>query len=181
MNDIIVQALGLGISVSLCFLGYANLKWVRRIGILSYVLTALQAVFLNRPAVLVMNAINLAYYLAVTFEEKVPVIASKGAKIGALAVATGAACIVQYGVLAHSVLSPATFAILGGATGLVMAISERFHVLKMFTVANVACWSTYCILTGAYTNLIGNAFILAGVVVAYWRHYRKPACVAEKQ
>lgn len=75
MNDIIVQALGLGISASLCFLGYANLKWVRRIGILSYVLAALQAVFLNQPAVLVMNAINLAYYLAVTYEEKVSVIA----------------------------------------------------------------------------------------------------------
>lgn len=111
MNDIIVQALGLGISVSLCFLGYANLKWVRRIGILSYVLTALQAVFLNQPAVLVMNAINLAYYLAVTFEEKVPVIASasKGAKIGALAVATGAACIVQYGVLAFCRLRRSQF------------------------------------------------------------------------
>ena len=107
MNDIIVQALGLGISASLCFLGYANLKWVRRIGILSYVLAALQAVFLNQPAVLVMNAINLAYYLAVTYEEKVSVIASKGAEIGALAVATGAACVVQYGVLAHSVVSPA--------------------------------------------------------------------------
>lgn len=61
MNDIIVQALGLGISASLCFLGYANLKWVRRIGISSYVMTALQAIFLNQPAVLVMNAINLAY------------------------------------------------------------------------------------------------------------------------
>jgi len=78
--------------------------------------------------------------------------------------------ITQYIVLGNSFNSPATLAILGGATGLIMAISHNFWTLKGFTLANVALWSTYCLVVGAYTNLIGNGFVLAGVVIAVWRH-----------
>lgn len=84
-----------------------------------------------------------------------------------------ASCITQYVVLGNSFNSPATLAILGGATGLIMAICHNFWALKSFTLANVALWSTYCLVVGAYTNLIGNGFVLAGVLIAVWRHTRK--------
>lgn len=76
-------------------------------------------------------------------------------------------------MLGNSLDSPATLAILGGATGLIMAISHNFWALKGFTLANVALWSSYCLVVGAYTNLIGNGFVLAGVIIAVWRHTRK--------
>lgn len=84
-----------------------------------------------------------------------------------------AACSVQYIIMGQSFLSPATFAILGGVTGLIMAISHNFWALKTFTVLNVAAWVTYCLMVGAYTNLIGNAFILGGVAFTVWVHLKK--------
>lgn len=127
---------------------------------------------LNQPAVAVMSAVNLAYYTATLFEDKHPIIRSTAYKVTAFSVALIASCVTQYIVLGNSLESPATLAILGGATGLIMAICHNFWALKSFTLANVALWSTYCLLVGAYTNLIGNAFVLVGVIIAVWRHLR---------
>lgn len=80
--------------------------------------------------------------------------------------------IIQYIVLGNTLDSPATLAIMGGATGLIMAICHNFWVLKGFTLSNVALWSAYCVTVGAYTNLIGSGFVLAGVLIAVWRHLR---------
>ena len=90
-----------------------------------------------------------------------------------MAIALAAACAVQYIIMGQSFLSPATFAIIGGLTGLIMAISHNFWALKLFTVLNVAAWVTYCLMVGAYTNLIGNAFILGGVAFTVWAHLKK--------
>lgn len=133
----------------------------------------IQSLLLNQPAVAVMSAVNLAYYTATLFEDKHPVIRSTAYKLTAFSVALLASGITQYIVLGNSFNSPATLAILGGATGLIMAICHNFWALKSFTLANVALWSTYCLVVGAYTNLIGNGFVLAGVVIAVWRHTRK--------
>lgn len=154
-------------------MGHVSLIWVRRISVLTSVAGLIQAVLLNQPAVVVMSAVNLAYYAATLFEDKHPIIRSTAYKLTAFTVALLASCATQYVVLGNSFNSPATLAILGGATGLVMAICHNFWALKSFTLANVALWSAYCVTVGAYTNLIGNAFVLAGVLIAAWRHVRK--------
>lgn len=153
-------------------MGHVSLTWVRRISVLTSVAGLIQSLLLNQPAVAVMSAVNLAYYTATLFEDKHPIIRSTVYKLTAFAVALLASCVTQYVVLGNSFNSPATLAILGGATGLIMAICHNFWVLKSFTLANVALWSTYCLIVGAYTNLIGNAFVLAGVLIAVWRHIR---------
>lgn len=153
-------------------MGHVSLTWVRRISVLTSVAGLIQAVLLNQPAVAVMSAVNLAYYTATLFEDKHPIIRSTAYKVTAFSVALIASCVTQYIVLGNSLESPATLAILGGATGLIMAICHNFWALKSFTLANVALWSTYCLLVGAYTNLIGNAFVLVGVIIAVWRHLR---------
>lgn len=154
-------------------MGHVSLTWVRRISVLTSVAGLIQAVLLDQPAVAVMSAVNLAYYTATLFEDKHPFIRSTAYKLTAFTTALLASCITQYIVLGNSLDSPATLAIMGGATGLIMAISHNFWTLKSFTLANVALWSTYCLVVGAYTNLIGNAFVLAGVLIAVWRHVRK--------
>lgn len=153
-------------------MGHVSLTWVRRISVLTSVAGLIQAVLLNQPAVAVMSAVNLACYTATLFEDKHPIIRSTAYKVTAFSVALIASCVTQYIVLGNSLESPATLAILGGATGLIMAICHNFWALKSFTLANVALWSTYCLLVGAYTNLIGNAFVLVGVIIAVWRHLR---------
>lgn len=153
-------------------MGHVSLIWVRCISVLTSVAGLVQAVLLNQPAVAVMSAVNLAYYTATLFEDKHPIIRSTAYKVTAFSVALIASCATQYIVLGNSLESPATLAILGGATGLIMAICHNFWALKSFTLANVALWSTYCLLVGAYTNLIGNAFVLVGVIIAVWRHLR---------
>jgi hypothetical protein len=153
-------------------MGHVSLTWVRRISVLTSVAGLIQAVLLNQPAVAVMSAVNLAYYTATLFEDKHPIIRSTAYKVTAFSVALIASCVTQYIVLGNSLESPATLAILGGATGLIMAICHNFWALKSFTLANVALWNTYCLLVGAYTNLIGNAFVLVGVIIAVWRHLR---------
>lgn len=154
-------------------MGHVNLTWVRRISVFTSIAGLIQSLLLNQPAVAVMSAVNLAYYTATLFEDKHPIIRSTAYKLTAFTVALLASCVTQYAVLGHSFNSPATLAILGGATGLIMATSHNFWTLKGFTLANVALWSTYCLVVGAYTNLIGNGFVLAGVVIAVWRHTRK--------
>lgn len=172
-NDIIIQSIGLINSIALCFLGFANLKWVRIISIFTYVLTIAQSVFLSQPALVAMNLVNLAYCVATLFEGRYPFIATTRYRVASVAIALAAACSVQYIIMGQSFLSPATFAILGGLTGLIMAISHNFWALKAFTVLNVAAWVTYCLMVGAYTNLIGNAFILGGVAFTVWVHLKK--------
>ena len=157
----------------MCFLGFANLKWVRIISIFTYVLTIAQSFFLNQPALVAMNLVNLAYCVATLFEGRYPFIATTRYRVASVSIALVAACSVQYIVMGQSFLSPATFAILGGLTGLIMAISHNFWALKTFTVLNVAAWVTYCLMVGAYTNLIGNAFILGGVAFTVWAHCKK--------
>lgn len=136
-------------------------------------LTIAQSFFLNQPALVAMNMVNLAYCVATLFEGRYPFIATTRYRVASVGVALVAACSVQYIVMGQSFLSPATFAILGGVTGLIMAISHNFWALKTFTVLNVAAWVTYCLMVGAYTNLIGNAFILGGVAFSVWAHLKK--------
>jgi hypothetical protein len=137
------------------------------------VLTIAQSFFLNQPALVAMNLVNLAYCVATLFEGRYPFIATTRYRVVSVSIALVAACSVQYIVMGQSFLSPATFAILGGVTGLIMAISHNFWALKTFTVLNVAAWVTYCLMVGAYTNLIGNAFILGGVAFTVWAHLKK--------
>lgn len=172
-NDIIIQGIGLINSIALCFLGFANLKWVRIISAFTCVFAIAQSFFLAQPAVVLMNLVNLAYCVATLFEVRYPFIATTRYRVASVSVALLAACSVQYIVMGQSFLSPATFAILGGVTGLIMAISHNFWALKTFTVLNVAAWVTYCLMVGAYTNLIGNAFILGGVAFTVWAHLKK--------
>lgn len=172
-NDIIIQGIGLINSIALCFLGFANLKWVRIISAFTCVFAIAQSFFLAQPAVVLMNLVNLAYCVATLFEARYPFIATTRYRVASVSIALVAACSVQYIVMGQSFLSPATFAILGGVTGLIMAISHNFWALKTFTVLNVAAWVTYCLMVGAYTNLIGNAFILGGVAFSVWVHLKK--------
>lgn len=135
---------------------------------------------LNQPAVAVMSAVNLAYYTATLFEDKHPIIRSTAYKLTVFTTALLVSCITQYIVLGNSLDSPATLAILGGATGLIMAICHNFWVLKGFTLSNVALWSAYCVTVGAYTNLIGSGFVLVGVLIAVWRHMRSNKTESQK-
>ena len=153
-------------------MGHVNLTWVRRISVFTSVAGLIQSLLLNQPAVAVMSAVNLAYYTATLFEDKHSIIRSTAYKVTAFSIALLSSGITQYIVLGNSLDSPATLAILGGATGLIMALCHNFWALKSFTLANVALWSAYCVTVGAYTNLIGNAFVLAGVLIAVWRHVR---------
>lgn len=120
-----------------------------------------------------MNLVNLAYCVATLFEGRYPFIATTRYRVASVAIALAAACSVQYIIMGQSFLSPATFAIIGGLTGLIMAISHNFWALKLFTVLNVAAWVSYCLMVGAYTNLIGNTFILGGIIFTVWMHCRK--------
>lgn len=149
------------------------MKWVRIISIFMYILAIPQSFFLNQSAVVAMNLVNLACCVATLLEVRYPFIATTRYRVVSVGVALLAACSVQYIIMGQSFLSPATFAILGGATGLIMAISHNFWALKTFTVLNVAAWVTYCLMVGAYTNLIGNAFILGGVAFTVWVHLKK--------
>lgn len=149
------------------------MKWVRIISIFMYILAIPQSFFLNQSAVVAMNLVNLACCVATLLEVRYPFIATMRYRVVSVGVALLAACSVQYIIMGQSFLSPATFAILGGVTGLIMAISHNFWALKTFTVLNVAAWVTYCLMVGAYTNLIGNAFILGGVAFTAWMHLKK--------
>lgn len=56
-----------------------------------------------------------------------------------------------------------------------MALMESFALLKTVTLLNVAAWVSYYIAVGSYTNLIGNAFVLVGVIVSIWQRARRTA------
>ena len=144
----------------------------RYISVYTATLTAIQSVLLNQPAVLAMNLVNLLYYTATLFESKFPFLEKVGYRISAISISLGTTAYVQYVILGWGFFSPGTLAILGGATGLLMAIAHNFAALKSYTVLNVICWSSYCILVGSFGNLVGNAFVLIGVVISAWKHVR---------
>lgn len=66
--------------------------------------------------------------------------------------------------------SPATLAILGATTGLLMVKTSKYLTLKALTATNAIIWSSYCITIGAYTNIV----ILIGVLLTT-AHYFKSA------
>lgn len=152
---------------------------VRYISVYTAVLTAFQSVLLNQPAVLAMNLVNLLYYTATLFEGKFPFLEKAGYRVAAISISLGTAAYVQYVILGWGFLSPGTLAILGGATGLLMAIAHSFAALKTYTVLNVICWSSYCVLVGSFGNLVGNAFVLVGVAISVWKHV-KEKCSGDK-
>lgn len=146
---------------------------MRYISVYTAVLTAIQSVLLNQPAVLAMNLVNLLYYTATLFEGKFPFLEKVGYRVAAISISLGTAAYVQYIALGWGFFSSGTLAILGGATGLLMAIAHSFAALKTYTVLNVICWSSYCIVVGSFGNLIGNAFVLVGVAIAVWKHVKE--------
>mgnify|MGYP003063991615 FL=1 len=152
---------------------------MRYISVYTATLTAIQSVLLNQPAVLAMNLVNLLYYTATLFESKFPFLEKVGYRISAVSISLGTAAYVQYIVLGWGFLSPGTLAILGGATGLLMAIAHSFAALKTYTVLNVICWSSYCILVGSFGNLVGNAFVLVGVAISVWKHVKEKRSTTE--
>lgn len=154
---------------------------VRYISVYTAVLTAIQSVLLNQPAVLAMNLVNLLYYTATLFEDKFPFLEKVGYRIAAISISLGTAAYVQYVVLGWGFFSPGTLAILGGATGLLMAIAHSFAALKSYTVLNVICWSSYCILVGSFGNLVGNVFVLIGVAISVWKHVKEKRSTTEPE
>lgn len=87
-----VQILGVGVTLGLCFIGIANLTWVKIISLYTAVLTLTQNILLQQHAVTAMYTINIAYYLIVLFEDKYPTLKTPALKYGAptLAIATAA-------------------------------------------------------------------------------------------
>lgn len=170
--NITVQILGLGVSAGLFFIGYANRTWVRNISLGMCALTAAQSFLLGQTGVLAMNLVNLAYYIMLLFENRLTFVQSPAYRGASMSIAVGTAAVTQYGILGWGLWSPGTLALLGGLTGLVMALLENFVALKTVTVLNVACWVSYYILVGSYTNIIGNMLVLVGVALSVWRHVR---------
>lgn len=154
---------------------------VRYISVYTATLTAIQSVLLNQPAVLAMNLVNLLYYTAILFESKFPFLEKVGYRISAVSISLGTAAYVQYIVLGWGFFSPGTLAVLGGATGLLMAITHSFAALKTYTVLNVICWSSYCVLVGSFGNLVGNAFVLIGVAISVWKHIKSRRYATESK
>lgn len=171
--SIVVQILGLGISAGLFFIGYANTVWIKRISFGMCAMTAAQSFLLGQMGVLTMNLVNLAYYSMLLLEGRLRFVQSPVYKVVSMGVAIGAAAFNQYFILGWGLWSPGTFALLGGFTGLLMALMERFVVLKVVTLLNVGFWVSYYLMVGSYTNLIGNALVLFGLVVSVWRHVHK--------
>lgn len=154
---------------------------MRYISVYTATLTAIQSVLLNQPAVLAMNLVNLLYYTAILFESKFPFLEKVGYRISAVSISLGTAAYVQYIVLGWGFFSPGTLAVLGGATGLLMAITHSFAALKTYTVLNVICWSSYCVLVGSFGNLVGNAFVLIGVAISVWKHIKSRRYATESK
>ena len=172
--ETIVQLLGVGVTVGLCFVGVANLTWIKIISLYTAALTLTQNILLQQHAVTAMYTINTAYYLIALFEDKYPALRTPTLRYGALAIAT--AVTTNYILLQQPVTSPATLAILGATTGLLMVKASKYLTLKALTATNAIIWSSYCITIGAYTNIVGNIVILVGVLlttVHYFKNVRQ--------
>lgn len=175
MSMVIVQVLGLCISASLFFIGYADRRWVRNLSFGMCLMTGVQSFLLGQSGVLVMNLVNLTYYSMLMLEDRLKFVQTTVYRVTSMGVAVVAAAVTQYAILGRGVWSPGTLALLGGATGLAMALMESFALLKAVTLLNVAAWVSYYIAVGSYTNLIGNAFVLIGVIVSIWQRARRTA------
>lgn len=172
--EIVVQLLGIGVTIGLCVIGFANLTWVKIISLYTAVLTLTQNILLQQHAVTAMYTINIAYYLIVLFEDKYPPLKTPALKYAAPTLAIATAATTNYIMLQQSIASPATLAILGATTGLLMVKSSKYLTLKALTATNAIIWSLYCITIGAYTNIVGNIVILVGVLLTTV-HYFKSA------
>lgn len=166
MSMVIVQVLGLCISASLFFIGYADRRWVRNLSFGMCLMTGIQSFLLGQSGVLVMNLVNLTYYSMLMLEDRLKFVQTTVYRVTSMGVAVVAAAVTQYVILGRGLWSPGTLTLLGGATGLAMALMESFALLKTVTLLNVAAWVSYYIAVGSYTNLIGNAFVLVGVIVS---------------
>lgn len=166
------QILGVGVTLGLCFIGIANLTWVKIISLYTAVLTLTQNILLQQHAVTAMYTINIAYYLIVLFEDKYPTLKTPALKYGAPTLAIATAAATNYILLQQPIASPATLAIFGATTGLLMVKAHKYLILKALTATNAIIWSSYCITIGAYTNIVGNIVILIGVLITT-AHYLK--------
>lgn len=167
-----MQLLGIGVTVGLCFIGFANLTWVKIISLYTATLTLTQNILLQQHAVTAMYTINTAYYLFVLFEDKYPKFKTPALKYGAPTLAIVTAATTNYILLEQSIASPATLAILGATTGLLMVKTSKYLMLKALTATNAVIWSSYCITIGAYTNIVGNIVILIGVLITIAHYFR---------
>ena len=70
MSMVIVQVLGLCISASLFFIGYADRRWVRNLSFAMCLMTGIQSFLLGQSGVLVMNLVNLTYYSMLMLEDR---------------------------------------------------------------------------------------------------------------
>lgn len=138
-------------------------------------MTGIQSFLLGQSGVLVMNLVNLTYYSMLMLEDRLKFVQTTVYRVTSMGVAVVAAAVTQYVILGRGVWSPGTLALLGGATGLAMALMESFALLKTVTLLNVAAWVSYYIAVGSYTNLIGNAFVLVGVIASIWQRARRTA------
>lgn len=170
--EIVVQLLGIGVTIGLCVIGFANLTWVKIISLYTAVLTLTQNILLQQHAVTAMYTINIAYYLIVLFENKYPTLKTPALTYGAPTLAIATAAATNYILLQQSIASPATLAILGATTGLLMVKASKYLALKALTATNAVIWSLYCVTIGAYTNIVGNIVILIGVLITS-AHYLK--------
>lgn len=173
--EIVVQLLGIGVTIGLCVIGFANLTWVKIISLYTAVLTLTQNILLQQHAVTAMCTINIAYYLIVLFEDKYPTLKTPALKYGVPTLAIATAAATNYILLQQSIASPAspaTLAILGATTGLLMVKASKYLALKALTATNAVIWSLYCVTIGAYTNIVGNIVILIGVLITS-AHYLK--------
>ena len=170
--ETIVQILGVGVTVGLCFIGVANLTWIKIISLYTATLTLTQNILLQQHAVTAMYTINTVYYLIALFEDKYPTLKTPTLRYGAPALAIATAATTNYILLQQPVTSPATLAILGATTGLLMVKTSKYLTLKALTATNAIIWSSYCITIGAYTNIVGNIVILIGVLLTT-AHYFK--------
>lgn len=175
MSMVIVQVLGLCISASLFFIGYADRRWGRSLSFGMCLMTGIQSFLLGQSGVLVMNLVNLTYYSMLMLEDRLKFVQTTIYRVTSMGVAVVAAAVTQYAILGRGLWSPGTLALLGGATGLAMALMESFALLKTVTLLNVAAWVSYYIAVGSYTNLIGNAFVLVGVIMSIWQRARRTA------
>ena len=127
-------------------------------------MTGIQSFLLGQSGVLVMNLVNLTYYSMLMLEDRLKFVQTTVYRVTSMGVAVVAAAVTQYVILGRGLWSPGTLALLGGATGLAMALMESFALLKTVTLLNVAAWVSYYIAVDSYTNLIGNAFVLVSLV-----------------
>lgn len=132
MSMVIVQVLGLCISASLFFIGYADRRWVRNLSFGMCLMTGIQSFLLGQSGVLVMNLVNLTYYSMLMLEDRLKFVQTTIYRVTSMGVAVVAAAVTQYAILGRGLWSPGTLALLGGALlGLLWRSWRASHCLKL--------------------------------------------------